>query len=371
MSEKWVKAALDGALAKIEKLLARRPGLFLHATADGRYGTCEPYWWTSGFWGGILWEAYRATGDQKFAEAARPISAAIAGCFTDERFYRLHHDVGFQFLPTAVEGYKITGDPADRQRGLLAAGFLMSRYVADGGFLRAWNVPGSERNSIIDSMMNLPLLVWASNEIQDDRFTQIAVTHARTVLNRVMRPDGSVPHIVHFERGVDGKVIEWAEGSQGYAPNSIWARGQVWAIHGFARLHTLTGVPDFLAAAGRVADNYLRLLGETQSFVPNWDFAAPSAQAAPDTSAAAVAAAGLLELATAETLPEAERLYYKTAGLGMLQELAERWTPDTTESLLSGGTEHFPVGRNVNTGLIYGDYYYLACLMNYSTLATK
>lgn len=357
----WLNAALDGALVKLEKLLTARRGLFLHATREGQYQPCEPFWWTAGFWPGMLWQAFRYTGREEFAQAAQPADEIIAGCFLDERFFRLHHDVGFQFLLTAVARFKLTGDPTARQRGLLAASFLMSRFNPDGRFLRAWNVPGSEHLSIIDSMMNLPLLLWASQEYGDDRFARAAQAHADTVLEGVIRPDDSVPHIVKIAPGQP--IIAWAEGSQGYRSDSVWSRGQSWAIYGFAQIYRYTGEPRYLAASQRVADSYLQRLAADK--LPVWDFTAPTGDPH-DTSAAACAASGLLELAALS-----DNTHYREAALATLEALHRQcatWDEPHEEGLLREGTEHHPAGRNVNTSLIYGDYYFLEALLKVAGL---
>ncbi len=352
----WLAQALEGALAKITALHATAPGIFLHLTNEGHYQPCEPCWWTAGFWPGMLWQAYRFTRRAEFAHTAQPADEIIANCFLDERFYRLHHDVGFQFLHTAVPHYILTGEEVARQRALLAASFLMGRFNLKGRFIRAWNVPGSENLSIIDSMMNLPLLLWASRQTGDERFAQVALAHADTVLERVMRSNGTLPHIVKIEPGQP--VVPWAEGSQGYSLDSVWARGQAWAMYGFAQLYRFTNQPRYLTASQKIANAYLRRL--PADFLPLWDFDAPSGQSR-DTSAAACAASGLLELAN---LCGVE--IYRQTGLATLENLHTQcatWNLPDEQGLLREATEHFPKGRGINTSLIYGDYYFLEALL--------
>jgi unsaturated chondroitin disaccharide hydrolase len=358
----WLKAALTQALQKIDRLLERDPPHFLHAIKDGKYTNREPQWWTGGFWSGLLWQAYKYTGDAKYTVAA-PASKLLAECFLDERFFRLHHDVGFQFLYTAVASYELTGTPEDKQIGILAGCFEMSRFVLDGRFLRAWNVVGSENNLIIDCMMNLPLLLWTSVQTGDDRFTQVAIAHADTVRNHCLRPDGSAPHIVHYDQ-TSAKYVPWNEGSQAYTPDSIWARGQAWAVYGFAQLSRFTGEARFAQTASLIADNYLKLLSSYDSLIPPWDFHAPANQAK-DSSAASCMASGLLELSAIESLDPSRRQHYRGQAQAMVEALYTDCakTNDQNEALLSSGTEHFPAERNVNTGLIYGDYYYLEALL--------
>ena len=165
---------------------------------DDADGIC---WWTNGFWAGMLWQAYHATCDDRYAEIARFTERTLDECFSC--YYGLHHDVGFMWLPSAVADYRLTGDADARRRGLHAAQLLAGRFNP-AGFIRAWNdFPDPETDTrgwaIIDCLFNIPLLYWASEETGDPRFKKIAMTHADTVAANFIRADGSVRHIVEFD----------------------------------------------------------------------------------------------------------------------------------------------------------------------------
>lgn len=345
---------------KVDRMIAQIGDKSPHvAKADGKYDDLRVDWWTSGFWPGILWIMYEMTGKEHYKEAA---------WHWDEKFEQrsieagsnFHHDVGFQYLPTSVIKYKLTGDQDGLRRGLNAANFLAGRFNLAGSFLRAWNQDKTGW-AIVDSSMNLSLLFWASQEISDPRFDQIGRAHADTVINKFIREDGSVNHILSFDPAT-GELIE-SLGGQGFGPNSSWSRGAAWALHGMANTYRYTGDTRYLRASQRVAHYFLACLPD--DYVAHWDFRAadPLDGEERDTSAAACAAAGLLELAAA--LPADEGALYRRAAERMLLSLTKHyatWDRPDHEAILLEGTGHKPAGQNINVSLIYGDYYYVEAI---------
>ena len=327
---------------------------------EGRYRGCREDFWVSGFWPGMLWIMYDMTGKDLFREAAWQWDERLERCFVRES--NMHHDVGFQFLPSAVIKYKLTGDKDARRRGLFAANFLAGRFNPAGSFIRAWN---QEKTgwAIIDSAMNLSLLFWAAAEAEDPRFYHIAMSHARTILKHFIRPDGSVCHVAAFDP-VSGEKQN-ALGGQGYGPDSSWSRGQAWAIYGMANVYRYSGEKCFLDAGKRVAHYFLANLEESN--LPCWDFRVPDRQGEPlDSSAAAIAACGLLEIA--ESDEKDEELYRKSA-LKLMDALKrECAAPEDAEykGLLLHGTGNRPAKEQVDVSLIYGDYFYLEALARLS-----
>ncbi len=339
----------------IEQIGGKSPHV---AREDGKYDDMRHDWWTSGFWPGLLWIMHDMTGQSVYRDAAWPWDEQLENKMVQQNNF--HHDVGFQFLPTAVIKYKLTGDADARRRGLFAANFLAGRYNMAGRFLRAWN---QEKIgwSIVDSSLNLSLLFWAAEEAQDPRFRQIAAAHADTVVQHFIRPDGSVNHIVSFDPE-SGAFIE-SLGGQGAGPNSSWSRGQAWALHGMANTYRYTGDSRYLHAAQRVAHYFIACLPEDD--VPHWDFrASETLLGMPrDTSAAACAVSGLLELA--ELLPPLEGSLYRRAAKRIMLSLSKRyatWSQPGHEAILREGTGHYPAGENVNVSLIYGDYFYVEAI---------
>jgi len=342
--------------AKMEKMIVQMKSKSPHKSAKGVYDDMRLDWWTSGFWPGMLWIMYSTTGKDEYLKEAWDWDKRIEECFTRQN--NLHHDVGFQFLTTAIIKYKITGDEDGRRRGLLAANFLAGRFNPAGNFIRAWNQDKTGW-SIIDTCMNLSLLFWAEKELNDPRFRHIAIAHADTVLKYFIREDGSAKHIVRFDPE-NGQYLDCLTG-QGYAPDSAWSRGQAWALYGMCNTYKYTGEARYLHAAQRVANFFISALAEDH--VPFWDSKLPDTEGQlRDTSAAACAASGLLELT--KCLPDGEaRIYYSWAKK-ILHSLTENYSVlDQTdyEGILRGGTISQPDKDGANVSLIYGDYFYLEC----------
>ncbi|TVX99180.1 glycoside hydrolase family 88 protein [Cohnella terricola] len=326
------------------------------AGADGKYDNTRIDWWTSGFWPGILWIAHDMTGDSRYKEAAWPWDERMERFMLEPNHF--DHDVGFHFLPTAVIKHSLTDDENAMRRGLFAANFLAGRYNRAGGFLRAWNGEHQRGWSIVDTAMNLSLLFWAAQQSGDPRFAHIARSHADTVVERFIREDGSVNHIVVFDPQTG--EYEGSLGGQGAAPDSAWSRGAAWALYGMANAYRYTRNEAYLHASRRVAHFFLAHLPDDG--VPYWDFrleAVPEAEPR-DSSAGAIAASGLIELAS--LLPEKEaRVYIGGAErlLRSLDRICGTWDNEGHEAILRHGTGHRPVGQNVDVSLIYGDYFFV------------
>jgi unsaturated chondroitin disaccharide hydrolase len=350
-------------MGKIEKKLSfavsqmgdRNP----EAAKDGRHFDNMPLdWWTTGFWPGILWILYDMTGKEAFKEAAWPWDERLADVLIYGEDF--HHDVGFQFLPTAVIKYKLTGDSAARKRGLAAASFLAGRFNPQGDYIVAWNHAANAGKSIIDSCMNLSLLFWAEGEFGDPRFSHIARRHLDMVLKYAVRGDGSVRHILEFDPQT-GEFLH-ALGGQGYSPDSAWSRGQAWAIYGLANAWRYTGNREYLDAARRVAHFFISAL--PGDYVPYWDFRLPSYDGEPrDSSAAACAASGLIEIARA--LAVADGKIYLDAAERILSSLTDSYSlfgDPAGEAILRAGTGSRPGNGNVDVPMIYGDYFYVEAI---------
>lgn len=359
MDQAYVNDVVERLQGKVDRMISVMGDKSPHvAKQDGVYDTLTVDWWTSGFWPGLLWLMYAVTGKDHYRHAAWDWDARIEQCLVKPS--RLHHDVGFQFLPTAVIKHTLTGDADGLRRGLQAANFLAGRFNPAGSFIRAWNERKDGADStgwaIIDCMMNLSLLFWASQVSGDPRFKHVAVRHADTTMRHFVREDGSVNHIVSFDPET-GAFIE-SLGGQGDGPHSAWSRGTAWALYGFANTYKYTSDARYLNTAKRVAHFFLASLPDDQ--VPHWDFRAGRLEHEPrDTSAGAIAASGLLEIA--KHVPPAEAAFYEGKAREILQSLTERyatWDQPEHQAVLIGGTGNKPANQNIDVSLIYGDYYY-------------
>lgn len=367
--KRWLDAVIGKITEKMDWVSGKNKHKIPYTTIEGTYddrATTNPFslaadgisWWTNGFWGGMMWLMYHETKDERYKEIANVSETLLDRCFVE--YYGLHHDVGFMWQPTSVTNYKLTRNPESRKRALHAANLLAGRFNLAGGFIRAWNdIDGADTRgwAIIDCLMNLPLLYWASEETRDPRYKQIATKHADTALTAFLRPDGSVHHIVEFDPD-EGNVVR-AYGGQGYEEGSSWTRGQTWALYGFMMSYRATGKQAYLDAANRVAHYFMANIPES-GIIPV-DFRQPQAPRREDDTAAAIAACGLIEIA--KVAGEHERAYFLNAALKLLRTLdASRcdWTRDS-DAIVQNGSAAYHDKRHHHP-IIYGDYYFMEAI---------
>jgi unsaturated chondroitin disaccharide hydrolase len=360
------KQTLEQVLAKVTKTANRVQDSIPYRTIDGKYDdwSANPEWWTNGFWPGMLWLTWRETQNADLAKWANGVEEKLDAVL--DGFYGLHHDVGFMWHISSVAQHALLDNKESHRRGMKAASVLASRFNLKGRFIRAWNPEhwdGDTRGwAIIDCMMNLPLLYWASKQIDDPRFAHIAEAHTETVMRHFLHPDGSSKHIVEFDPQT-GAYLKNHIG-QSYAVDGAWSRGSAWAVHGLALGARYTGRPDFLASAKHAADYFIANLPE--DFVPPCDFKAPldAPENNKDTSAAACAAGGLLILS--KLVSAAEGKAYVEAARNILASLTANYTDwENDEALLQHGcTAYYHVHNGFkDSTLIYGDYFYLEALL--------
>lgn len=365
----WTEEALERCLDRIGQNMERIGEHFPHVAYDNVYNDQGPAFWVSGFWPGLLWLRYQGTKDEKALELARRLEDVMDSVL--DGFMTLHHDVGFMWLPSAVIDYKLTGNEASKIRGLKAASHLAGRFNLAGQFIRAWTdrvQVGTQGWAIIDCMMNIPLLFWASKETNDPRFYHIAKAHADTVLRCFLRPDNTSAHIVSFDPYTGEKIENL--GGQGKDPDSAWSRGQAWAIYGMAVAYRETGKEEYLTASKNVAAYFLSHLPGDK--VPYWDFRTDEANKwVKDSSAAACAASGLLELHSL-VKEEAEKQFYLDQALAILKGIYDNYfiASDDSQAMISCGTVNYAKKKHVNVPIIYGDYFFTEALLKLKGLTS-
>jgi unsaturated chondroitin disaccharide hydrolase len=358
LSAGFAPAALAYSFETTRRNLATVTG-FPELAQNGKWLCVDDGFWIGGHWTGLLWLAYAHTCDRIFERATREWAERLASRQNDTTT----HDLGFLFELSHVLGWKLTGDTALKAPAIQAARTLARRFNARGNFIQAWGpLDGATRErgrAIIDTMMNLDLLFWASQVTGERMFADIATAHACTVLRRHVRADWSTAHVTQFNPET-GEFIK-QDTAQGLSAASCWSRGQAWAVYGFAECYRETGDAAFLDAARNLAEYCLRRLPTDR--VPYWDYDSPLIpKDVRDSSAAAILASGLLLLAQLEH--DAQRgAHWRTEAIAMLESLWNNYSSRGMNELcvLLHGTRSKPEG-SMDHGLIYGDYYFVEAL---------
>ena len=329
------------------------------ATGSSPYRRTSPYAWTSGFYPASLWLMYERTGDRTWLARARAYTARVlpvAG-------WRGTHDLGFMVGLPAGLGARLDPSPirkAQYERALLAAArSLSTRWNSRVGAIRS-SYYGGRWGLIIDSAMNAPLLIESGQALGGSdgrRLARRGLRHLLTLTRTFIRPDGSTRHRLAFDRRT-GEVVGPIPG-QGLSAASTWARGQAWAVNGFSRGYELTGDRRLLDAARRTADHWISRV--PAGCVPPWDLDDDRATAPRDSSAAAIAAEGLLTLADVE--PEAARAErYRDHALATLGTLAKApWVTTGGRGVLQRQAYSIPADRRQGT-YAWGDAYLLRAI---------
>jgi unsaturated chondroitin disaccharide hydrolase len=317
--------------------------------------------WTTGFFPGQLWLLYQATGSQQWLTAAQNWTAPLASQASLVTSPRVDPtDIGFIIGTSFGNGYRLTGDPSYKPVLLTAGNSLASVYNPTVGAVRSWTFPPYEPPNhfavIIDSMMTLGPLQWGAGNGGMSTWAGYAATHAQTVATNFVRPDGSTFEVADFNPTTGALMSRGT--FAGYSDSSTWARGQAWALYGFVQAYQTSGNSAFLITAEDVANYFVGQLLADSTWIPPWDFDAPGSQPV-DTSAAAIAADGLIMLSTvagglgASYLSDAENI------LGSLSANYLDANPNGESVLIDG----FPGNGGTNTALIYGDYYFTEALL--------
>lgn len=316
--------------------------------------------WCNGFWPGILWYAYEYTGNDSIKHEAEKFTEPLKFLSETPAY---DHDLGFLVFCSYGNAYRLTKNPEYKKVILDTADSLATLFNPNVGTILSWprNVEMyGGHNTIMDNMINLEMLFWASKNGGDKKLYDIAVSHAEKTMKYHFREDATSYHVAVYDT-ISGDFLYGCT-HQGYADSSMWARGQAWAIYGYTVVYRETRDKRFLDFAQKVTDVYLSRLPE--DYVPYWDFDDPSIPNAPrDASAACVVASALLELSSYVTDDKAEE--YKNAAVKMLESLSSDayQSRDAKPSFLLHSVGHKPAGSEIDASIIYADYYYIEALL--------
>lgn len=330
--------------------------------ANNNLKTGKTDWWTSGFYPGSLWLIYKATKDPVIKEEAEKrlkLQESIK-YFTD------NHDIGFMIFCSFGTAYDITKKPEYKDVIMTAAETATKRYNPAMQSIKSWNK--SQKYTapvIIDNMMNLELLEWATQQGGDRKYAEIARNHANTTLKNHFRPDNSSYHVVDYNPET-GAVLKKVT-HQGYADESAWARGQAWGLYGYTMMYRFTKNNKYLDHANKIASFILNHPNLPKDKIPYWDFNAPDIPGAKrDASAGAIMASALLELAQYGSGSLKKKYIDDAAAMIKALSTTYRSAPGANKGfILQNSVGHLPGNSEVDVSLTYADYYYLEALDRY------
>lgn len=365
LSREKLETALAQALIKIDKGIEDFDGLFPNEfSTDNVYPKVQNTSdWGDGFWTGILWHAYELTGDYKYWQVA---TSHIESFYNriDKKIGVNHHDMGFLFTPSCVAAYKLSGNIQAREAALLAADHLISRYHETGEFIQAWGTVGADDNYrlIVDCLLNIPLLYWATEVTGDSTYRDIAYKHFKTTISVCYREDGSTYHTYYFDK-VTGLPLKGVT-AQGASDDSTWARGQAWGMYGPLLTYIYEKDDAALEVFYKTTDYYLSYL--PTDYVAYWDLSFTDGAYEPkDSSSAAIALCAMLEGIKYMDESDPKRQEYVKACNKIMNSLIDHYTTkDVPEAngLLLHATYSKPGNVGVDEMNIWGDYFYMEAL---------
>lgn len=322
-------------------------------------------WWCSGFYPGTLLFLFEETKDIALQNEANRILESLK----KEQFNTGTHDLGFMMYCSFGNANRLNPKPAYKEILLNSAKSLASRFNPTVGCIKSWNGKPDEYLVIIDNMMNLKLLFWATEISGDSSFYKIAVTHANTTMKNHFRPDYSSYHVINYN--ATNGTVQQKKTAQGAADESAWARGQAWGLYGYTEAYRETKDNTYLEQAKHIADFILSHPNLPADKIPYWDFNAPGIPTAlRDASAASIMSSALLELSGYVNKKDQKK--YFTAAETMLKSLSSDKYFATSGTnggfIIQHGVGHMPNKTEVDVPLTYGDYYFIEAMMRYKNL---
>jgi hypothetical protein len=332
---------------------------------NGKYENSNSSWWCSGFYPGTLLYLYQQTHDTALLSEAN----RILGVLKKEQYNNTTHDLGFMMYCSFGNALKIDPKPEDKQILINSAKSLSTRFNPKVGCIKSWDSTKPEYIVIIDNMMNLELLFWATRVTGDPSYAKIAVTHANTTMKNHFRANYSSYHVVVYNPQTG--AVQEKKTAQGYANESAWARGQAWGLYGYTLMYRETKNRKYLNQANHIASFILNNPNLPADKIPYWDFNAPNIpNALRDASAGAVIASALLELCRYADKKNAQ-VYFKTAQtiLKNLSAAPYKAAPGTNGGfILQHSVGHIPQKTEIDVPLTYADYYFVEAMLRYKNI---
>ena len=375
ISKEKLENAAHKAITKIENNLKKFGTSFVEPYSyEQRYKTAplypneEAYWryWTNGMHIGKFLLAYELTGDKKFLDAVYDHLE-----YFEERATKLlgldDHDVGFLYSPSCVAAYKVTGDTVFRDIALLAADALYDHFSTKGWYLRRGGDDYSSKvewhRTAINSMMNIPLLMWAGDEAFNGKYTNAAILQCNTTIKYLVREDGSTYHHYQFDPKTQEPIggISFNEMSI----DGCWARGQAWALYGFPIAYSYTVNSEFIDVHKKLARYFINNLPDDGIPYCNLQYGAENVSPK-DSSSSAIAICGLLEINRHLSKGEPQIELYENACACMMNSLIDKCTSNDIDGLITHSSVGvYEGGSGIDECTVHGDYFYLEALTRY------
>ncbi|WP_380905695.1 glycoside hydrolase family 88 protein [Sphingobacterium suaedae] len=366
--EQALKSTVDSALAFATKQSMRMAEKYKYQEGElprtfqqGKDISSDSRWWCSGFFPGVLWYVYENDPNPDVLEYAKLYTARVER----EKYTTDNHDVGFMIYCSFGNGYRLTQDPHYKAVMLTAAQSLATRYNPKVGLIRSWdhNREQWQYPVIIDNIMNLELLLWASVNSDDKRLKDIALSHADKTMVHHFRRNYSSYHVVSYDTVT--AIPHRKQTHQGYSDESSWSRGQAWGLYGYTYLYRETGDERYLRQAVLIADYLLHHPNMPEDYIPYWDYDSPEIpETYRDVSAATIMASALIDLSSFVDGDRVEQ-YSKVIATQILTLASPAYTAKLGENgcfILKHSVGAYPLKSEVDVPLTYADYYYLEAL---------
>lgn len=330
-----------------------------------KYEFSNSGWWCSGFYPGTLLYLYQQTKDETLYKEAQRILEVLK----KEQFNTTTHDLGFMMYCSFGNANLIQPSAAYKDILVTSAKSLSTRFSPVTGVIKSWDGKANEYLVIIDNMMNLKLLFWATQVTGDSSFYKIAVTHANTTIKNHFRADNSSYHVINYNSQTG--AIQQKRTAQGFADESAWARGQAWGLYGYTETYRETKDKQYLEQANKIAAFILNHPNLPADNIPYWDFNAPNIpNALRDVSAATIMASALLEL-SGYVNKELSVKYFKAAETILKNLSTEQYKAAAGTNggfLLKHSVGHFPAQTEIDVPLTYADYYFVEAMIRYKAM---